>query len=77
MSRAHLHLTFPQHLIDEPILHRLSADFDIVPNIRRANVDGTSAWVILSLDGTDEAVDAAVAWLEAGGVDVKRLGDEG
>ncbi|MEX0990945.1 MAG: NIL domain-containing protein [Actinomycetota bacterium] len=77
MSRAHLHLTFPQHLIDEPVLHRLSTDLEVIPNIRRANVDGTSAWVILSLDGTDDAIAAAIAWLEGNGVDVKRLEDEG
>ncbi len=77
MSRAHLHLTFPQHLIDEPVLHLLGTDFDVVPNIRRANVDGVSAWVILSLDGSDDAIAAAVARLEADGVDVKRLEDEG
>ena len=75
MSRAHLHLTFPQHLIDEPILYRLGADFDVVPTILRANVDDRFAWAIVTLDGPDEAVTAATAWLAEQGVEVKPIED--
>jgi len=75
MSRAHLHLTFPEHLIDEPVLYRLGKDFDIVPNIRRANVDGVTAWVIVEVNGDDEEIDRAVAWLAERGVHVDRIAE--
>jgi hypothetical protein len=69
------HLTFPEHLIDEPVIHELGARFDVVPNIRGANVDERYAWVIVELRGESEAVSGAVAWLIDRGITVERLGE--
>jgi hypothetical protein len=44
MSR--FHLTFPQHLIDEPLIYRLGRELDVVTSIRRANVEENVACVI-------------------------------
>jgi len=73
MSKARFHLTFPEHLISEPIIHRVGKEFDLVTNIRRANIEERMAWVILEMEGTDEAVAKAVAWLAEQGVQVDRL----
>lgn len=73
MSR--FHLTFPQHLIDEPLIYDLGRRFEVVTNIRRANVDETVAWVIVELTGDDDEIARAVAWLADRGVDVDRIGD--
>ena len=75
MSRTHLHLTFPQHLIDEPLLYRLGQDFEVVPTILRANVDDRFAWAIVALDGPEDAVAAATAWLGEQGVEIEPLED--
>lgn len=72
---AHLHLAFPEHLIQEPVLYRLGRDFEVVPNITRANVDERFAWVTLRLEGEDEAVERAVAWLREQGIEVNELED--
>jgi ABC-type methionine transport system ATPase subunit len=69
------HLTFPEHLIDEPVLHELGRRFDVVPNIRGANVDERYAWVIVELGGDDHVVADAVAWLIDRGITVERLGE--
>ena len=69
------HLTFPEHLIDEPVLHELGRRFDVVPNIRGANVDERYAWVIVELGGDDQVVADAVAWLIDRGITVERLGE--
>ena len=69
------HLTFPEHLIDEPILHELGQRFAVVPNIRGANVDERYAWVIVELGGDDQAVADAVSWLIDKGMTVERLGE--
>jgi ABC-type methionine transport system ATPase subunit len=69
------HLTFPEHLIDEPVLHELGRRFDVVPNIRGANVDERYAWVIVELGGNDQAVADAVTWLIDKGITVERLGE--
>ncbi len=75
MSKRRLHLTFPEHLIDEPVIHRLGKDFDLVTNIRRANVDERFAWVILEVDGESDVVEDAVRWLTDQGVEVDRIED--
>ena len=76
MSKGTFHLTFPEHLVQEPMVHRIGTTFDLVPNIRRANIDERSAWIIMDLEGTDENIAAAVAWLVEQGVKVDRI-DEG
>ncbi len=73
MTSARFHLTFPEHLISEPVIHRVGTDFGLVTNIRRANIEEHHGWVILEMDGPDEAVAAAVAWLAEQGVQVDRI----
>ncbi|HSL14799.1 MAG TPA: NIL domain-containing protein [Actinomycetota bacterium] len=75
MTTRRLHLTFPEHLIDEPVIHTLGKDFGLVTNIRRANVDERFAWVILEVDGEPNVVEDAVRWLADRGVQVDRIED--
>lgn len=73
MSTARLHLTFPEHLISEPVIHRVGRDFDVVTNIRRANIEDRGGWVILGVEGNDAAIARAVAWLAEQGLQVDRI----
>jgi L-aspartate semialdehyde sulfurtransferase ferredoxin len=68
-------LTFPEHLIRQPVIARLVREFDVLPNIRRANIDEQVGWLICELGGDDEAVDRAIDWLRHLGVQVDHLGD--
>jgi L-aspartate semialdehyde sulfurtransferase ferredoxin len=63
-------LTFPPALIKEPILYRLVKDFDIVINIRRADVKADYGWVLLELDADTATLEKGVAWLKEQGVQV-------
>jgi ABC-type methionine transport system ATPase subunit len=63
-------LTFPPSLIQEPIIYRLVKDFDIVINIRRADVKAELGWVILEMDASEETLARGVAWLKSRGVQV-------
>ena len=66
-----LRLTFPPALIQEPILYRLVKDFDIVINIRRADVKADYGWVVLELDAPEEGtLERGVKWLKSKGVQV-------
>ena len=49
--------------------------FDVLPNIRRANVEEHVGWIVCELDGPEGPVEQAVSFLEASGVQVDRLGD--
>lgn len=73
MSTARLHLTFPEHLISEPVIHRMGRDFELVTNIRRANIEDRGGWVILEVEGDDASIAAAVAWLAEQGLQVDRI----
>jgi NIL domain-containing protein len=68
MTRTRVRLTFPPSLIQEPILYRLVKDFDIVINIRRAEVKADYGWVALELEAPEETLARGVAWLTERGV---------
>ena len=74
MTSARLHLTFPPALMSEPVLHRLATDFALVTNIRRANLEEErGGWLIVQVDGADDAVAEAILWLAAQGLEVDRI----
>ncbi|MDQ1446569.1 MAG: L-aspartate semialdehyde sulfurtransferase ferredoxin [Acidimicrobiaceae bacterium] len=75
MNDVRVKLTFPEELIREPVIARMVREFDVLPNIRRANVEEKVGWIVCELDGSEEQVDAAIAWLRGRGVQVDRLGD--
>ena len=68
-------LTFPEHLIKQPLMGRLVREFDVLPNIRRANISDDVGWIVCELAGERPSVERALAWLGEAGVQVDRLGD--
>jgi hypothetical protein len=68
-----LFVSIPEELVDRPLLYEIIKQFDVVPSIRRANVESHSAWVILELSGPHDARDRAVAFLEGLGCTVNRM----
>lgn len=73
MPRQRLHLTFPEQLVQEPVIYNLGKQFDIVTNIRRANVEEKYGWVILEVEGSEKALAEGVHYLEERGVQVDRI----
>ena len=71
MAKKQVTLMFPQHLIKEPVIYMMAKEYDVMPNIRRAKVTETSGEVTLELEGADEALKNAVAFLEKKGVKVE------
>ena len=76
MSRLRLHLTFPEHLVSEPVIYRLGHEFGLVTNIRRANIEERFGWVILEMDGSEDDIARAVAWLTDQGIQVDRIDED-
>lgn len=73
MPKLRLHLTFPESLIQEPIIWRLGRQYDIITNVRRANVEERVGWVILEVEGTEEALEQGIDWMREMGLQVDRL----
>jgi ABC-type methionine transport system ATPase subunit len=70
MARMRVRLTFPSDLIQEPIIYRLVKDFDIIINIRRAEVKADYGWVALELEAEEPTLQRGIAWLKGKGVQV-------
>jgi hypothetical protein len=68
-----LFVSFPEELVDRPMLYEIVKRFDVVPNVRRANVEAHSGWVILELAGAHGARDGAITYLEELGCSVNRM----
>ncbi|MFB3820015.1 MAG: NIL domain-containing protein [Candidatus Methylomirabilales bacterium] len=68
MGRRRVHLTFQGQLADQPVIWTLSEEFDLVFNIRQADLDEGVGWMMLELDGDDQRIAEALAWLERAGV---------
>ena len=73
MPKRRILLTFPADLITEPVIHTMGTRYGIVTNVRRANVEERMGWVILEIDGPEEALDAAVAYAANLGVEVNEM----
>ena len=73
MSSLRLFVSFPEELVDRPLVYEIIKKFDVVPNIRRANVEGHSGWLILEVNGEQSQLDAAIAYFEELGCTVNRM----
>ena len=73
MSSLRLFVSFPEELVDRPLVYEIIKKFDVVPNIRRANVEGHSGWLILEVNGEHSELDAAIAYFEGLGCTVNRM----
>ncbi len=70
MAKQRVKFTFPQELIKESIIWQLGRDFDLVTNIRRADVTEDRGWVVLELEGEMEEIERGVKWVVERGVRV-------
>lgn len=70
MAKQRFKFTFPQELIKEPTIWRLGRDFQLVTNIRRADVTEDRGWVVLELEGEMEEIERGVDWVVKEGVRV-------
>lgn len=70
MAKRNVMFTFPQDLIKEPIIYQLGLKFNVITNIRRADVSEDKGWVVLELDGAEKDIEEGIAWVTREGVRV-------
>ena len=62
---------FPLEQISAPIVTHLVTDYDLSPNLLRADIDPkTGGWLVLGLSGDDARIGNALAWLREQGLEV-------
>ena len=70
MVKRRVMFTYPPELIREPIIHSLSQQFNIVTNIRLADITEDKGWVVLDMEGKEEDIDKALGWATSRGMRV-------
>ena len=62
--------TFSEELVKEPIIYNFSQQFNVVTNIRRADISEDEGWAVLELEGKEEDIEQGIAWVTSKGVRV-------
>ena len=70
MAKRQIMFTFPQKLVKEPLIYNLSTQFEVITNIRRADISQDRGWVVLELEGEEAAIEKAIAWVSDKGIRV-------
>ena len=70
MGKQRVKFTFPTEMVKEPVIYRLGRDFNVVTNIRRADVREDMGWVVVELDGDDTEIERGLEWVATTGVRV-------
>jgi len=71
--RRRVTLTFPPKLIKEPVIYNIGHRFQLVTNIRSANVSENVGWVTLEIDGEETEYSKAIHYLDEIGVSVEPI----
>jgi hypothetical protein len=75
MAKLRVKFTFPPERVQEPVIYEVGKRFDLVTNIRRADITAEVAWAVLELDGERNDIDAGIKWVESIGVRVDPVED--
>ncbi len=70
MVKQYVMFTFPQERVREPIIYTLSQQYNVITNIRRADISVDSGWVVLELEGEESNIEQGISWVTSKGVRV-------
>ncbi|MFH1538836.1 MAG: NIL domain-containing protein [bacterium] len=74
MAKRRMFVSGPAEIIKEPMLYRLVKDFDIMPSVRRADVQAKEAWLVLELEADEEeSINRGVEYLKSLGASIRAL----
>jgi L-aspartate semialdehyde sulfurtransferase ferredoxin len=75
MAKLRVKFTFPPEQIKEPVIWEVGKRFDLITNIRRADVTAEVAWAVLELEGAQTDIDSGVQWVTDRGIRVDPVED--
>jgi ABC-type methionine transport system ATPase subunit len=77
MARQRVKFTFPPDLVKQPVVYNMGKEFQVVTNIRRANVSSHErGWMILEISGSNDEIQNALTWAKDQGVRVDSAEEE-
>ena len=75
MSKKTIHFEFEQGKVQEPLLYLLARKFDVVTNIRAAQVTDEGGFVVLEVEGEEAVIQEAMTYLSNEGLKVTERED--
>lgn len=70
-SEKKFRIHFPLQQISAPVVTHLVTEFDLSPNLLRADIDAKNGgWLVLGLTGDDLRLQSALTWLRDQGLEV-------
>jgi ferredoxin len=77
MQKKRVVLSFPPHLIDQPVTYRLIKDFDLMVNILRARITPKEQGrLVLEIVGKRTALEAGINYLKEAGLEIQPLAQD-
>ena len=76
MAKRRVMLSFIPETIAEPIIYTISQQFNLVTNIRQADLAEDKGWIVVEFDGNEEDIEAGLAWAISKGVRVDPTSEE-
>ena len=73
MVTKRVRLTFEGAAVKEPVIYKMGHEFQVVTNIRMADVEHDFGWVILEVEGEAEETQRCLDWVESLGVRIDPL----
>ena len=70
MAKRRVMFSFNEDQIREPIIHNLGHQFNIITNIRRADLSENEGWIVLELEGDENDIEQGITWVTSKGVRV-------
>jgi L-aspartate semialdehyde sulfurtransferase ferredoxin len=68
MPHVKVHVQFPEDKIKEPVIYQIGHEYNVITNVRRADVRETTGWMDLELTGDSTEIDRAIVGLRKKGV---------
>ena len=70
MGKQRVKFTFTADMVPSPVIYELGHKFQVVTNIRRADVRENMGWVVLELEGLEGEIEKGVEWVSTQGIRV-------
>ncbi|HSA85494.1 MAG TPA: NIL domain-containing protein [Nitrospira sp.] len=70
MAHLRFHIRFPEDKVRQPIIYQIGREYNVVTDVRRADVRETTGWADVEFSGDTAEIERAVAGLRAKGCGV-------
>jgi|YelNatPaOPRAMG01_1025707.scaffolds.fasta_scaffold00088_77 ABC-type methionine transport system ATPase subunit len=71
--QKHVRLTYPAHLLNQPLIYNLIKRFDLVTNILKAQVMTDTGWLEVIVSGEADKIQQGLDWITSQGVQVEMI----